>query len=111
MPAITHALVPDAPKLVEIKRGPEPFTSIFVKWDENIQDGGSSITRFVVEYHKTSEPSAKVVKLVGGDVFSKTLKALKPFCKYDVKVSAENEVGRSEQSTTQYGPRELIERC
>ena len=29
--------------------------------------------------------------------------------KYDVKVSAENAVGRSEQSTTQYGPHELIE--
>ena len=112
MSAITHTLVPNAPKILEIKPGPEPesYTSICVKWDNDTKayNRGSDITGFVVECHNTSDLSDVVKIRVRKDVFSKTLKGLKPSCKYNVMVSAKNAVGTSEPSTRPAGPRELI---
>ena len=110
--AITLTLVPDAPKILEIKPGPEPesYTSICVRWSDDTKsyDRGSSITGFVVEYRNTTDLAEVVRTRVGGGVFSKTLKGLKPSCKYNVSVSAKNAVGSSEPSTRLAGPCKLI---
>ena len=99
----TCTLVPDAPKILEIKPGPEPesYTSICVRWSDDTKsyDRGSPITGFVVEYRNTTDLAEVVRTRVGGGVFSKTLKGLKPSCKYNVSVSAKNAVGSSEPSS------------
>ena len=55
----------------------------------------------MVEYHPTLGPASPFeTQLLGEDVFSTTLDSLAPSTEYEVRVSVENAVGRSQPSVT-----------
>ena len=86
-------------------------TSISVYWESSENDGGSPITRYVVEYSPTSNPSFET-QVIPRDIFSSSLDGLTPSTEYDVRVRGENAVGRSVPSAikTAKTDGELIER-
>ena len=95
----THTLVPAAPTILAVEA--TSSTSISVKWAACTNDGGSSITGYLVEYHPTLDPASPFeTHLLGEDVFSTTLDGLTPSTEYDVRVRGENAVGRSDPSVT-----------
>ena len=64
-------------------------------------DGGSSITGYVVEYRHALDPASPFeMHLLGDNVFSTTLDNLAPSTEYEVRVRVENTVGRSDPSVT-----------
>ena len=96
---ITHTLVPAAPTILAVEA--TSSTSISVKWAMCTNDGGSSITGYVVEYRPALDPASPFeMHLLGEDVFSTTLDSLAPSTEYEVRVSVENAVGRSDPSVT-----------
>ena len=95
----THTLVPAAPTVLAVEA--TSSTSISVKWAACTNDGGSSITGYLVEYRPALDPASPFeTHLLGEDVFSTTLDSLTPSTEYDVRVRGENAVGRSDPSTT-----------
>ena len=94
---ITHTFVPAAPTILALEA--TSSTSISVKWAACTNDGGSSITAYVVEYRPTLDPASQFeTYLLGEDVFSTTLDSLTPSTEYEVRVSVENAVGHSDPS-------------
>ena len=99
LPVITHTLVPAAPTILAVEA--TSSTSISVKWAACTNDGGSSITGYVVEYRPALVPASPFeMHLLGEDVFSTTLDSLAPSTEYEVRVRVENAVGRSQPSVT-----------
>ena len=97
--AITHTLVPSAPTILAVEAASS--TSISVKWAACTNDGGSSITGYVVEHRSALDPASPFeTHLVGEDVYSTTVDGLTPSTKYEVRVRVENAVGRSQPSVT-----------
>ena len=95
----THTLVPAAPTILAVEA--TSSTSLSVKWAVCTNDGGSCITSYLVEYRPTLGPvSPFETQLLGEDVFSTTLDSLAPSTEYEVRVSVENAVGRSQPSVT-----------
>ena len=74
-------------------------TSIFVKWDEVINDGGCPITSFVVEYSTTSDSESQHKELAASDLCT-TLDDLLPFTLYNVWVRGKNALGTGAASAT-----------
>ena len=107
--AIAHTLAPSAPTIVSVEA--TSSTSISVQWNASKKDGGSPITRYVVEYRPTSNYSFET-QVVTRDVFSTYLDGLTPSTEYDVRVRGENAVGHSDPSATMRAKTdsELIER-
>ena len=88
-------------------------TSVSVQWNASKKDGGSPITGYVVEYHTASDPGSSLeTQVVARDLLFVTLDGLTPSTEYDVRVRAENAVGRSVPSATMRARTdgELIER-
>ena len=95
----THTLVPAAPTVLALEA--TSSTSISVKWTACTNDGGSSITGYMVEYRPALDPASPFeMHLLGEDVFSTTLDSLAPSTEYEMRVSVENAVGRSDPSVT-----------
>ena len=96
---ITHTLVPAAPTILAVEA--TSSTSLSVKWAACTDDGGSSITGYVVEHRPALDPASPFeTQLLGEDVFSTTLDILAPSTEYEVRVRVENAVGRSDPSVT-----------
>ena len=95
--AITHTLAPSAPTIVYVEA--TSSTSISIYWESSEKDGSNAITGYVVEYRPTSNPSFET-QVVATDVFFMILDGLTPSTEYDVRVRAENAVGRSVPSAT-----------
>ena len=99
MLAITHTLAPSAPTILAVEA--VSSTSLSVKWAVCTNDGGSSITGYVVEYRHALDPASPFeTHLLGDDVFSTTLDNLVPSTEYEVRVRVENAVGHSDPSVT-----------
>ena len=99
MSSHTHTLVPAAPTILAVEA--TSSTSISVKWAACTNDGGSSISGYLVEYRPTLDPvSPFETHLLGEDVFSTTLDGLTPSTEYDVRVRVENAIGLSVPSVT-----------
>ena len=97
--AITHTLAPSAPTILAVEA--TSSTSISVKWAACTNDGGSSITGYVVEYCPALYPASPFeTHLLGEDVILTTLDNLAPSTEYEVRVRVENAVGRSDPSVT-----------
>ena len=95
----THTLVPAAPTILAVEA--TSSTSISVKWAVCTNNGGSSITGYLVEYHPALDPASPFeTHVLGEDVFSTTLDGLTPSTEYDMRVRGDNAVGRSDPSTT-----------
>ena len=95
----THTLVPAAPTILAVEA--TSSTSISLKWAACTNDGGSSITGYLVEYRPALDPASPFeTHLLGEDVFSTTLDGLTPSTEYDMRVRGENAVGSSDPSTT-----------
>ena len=95
----SHILVPSAPTILAVEA--VSSTSISVKWAVCTNDGGSSITGYVVEYHPALDPASPFeTHLLGEDVVSTTLDDLSPSTEYEVRVTVENAVGHSDPSVT-----------
>ena len=94
-----HTLVPSAPTILAVEA--TSSTSLSVKWAVFTNDGGSSITGYVVEYRHALDPASPFeTYLLGDDVFSTTLDNLAPSTEYEVRVRVENAVGCSDPSVT-----------
>ena len=90
--AITHTLVPSAPTILAVEA--TSSTSISVKWAACTNDGGSSITGYVVECRPALEPASPFeTHLLGEDVVLTTLDNLAPSTEYEVRVRLENDEG------------------
>ena len=95
----THTLVPAAPTILAVEA--TSSTSISVKWAACTNDGGSSITGYLMEYRPAMDTaSAFETYLLGEDVFYMTLDGLTPSTEYEVRVRVENAVGCSQPSLT-----------
>ena len=95
----THTLVPSAATILAVEA--TSSTSLFVKWAACTNDGGSSITGYVVEYRPTLNPASPFETcILGADILSTTLDSLAPSTNYEVRVRVENTVGRSQPSVT-----------
>ena len=94
----THTLVPAASSILAVEA--TSSTSISVKWAACTNDGGSSITGYVVEYGVAHPVPHFETQVVARDVFSTTLDGLTPSTEYDVRVRGENGVGCSVPSAT-----------
>ena len=93
-----HYLVPAAPTILAVEA---TSSTISVKWAACTNDGGSSITGYVVEYRPTLDPTSPFeTHVLGKDVFSTTLDSLTPSTEYDVRVMVENAIGCSQPSVT-----------
>ena len=72
-----------------------------MKWAACTNDGGSSITGYLVEYRPAlNRESPFETHFLGEEVFSSTVDGLAPSTKYEVRVRVENAVGRSQPSVT-----------
>ena len=96
--------VPDAPPGVEIVE--VSSRSIQLQW-KSPYSGNSPLIRFHVQYRRVNcsymkhEPESfwNEMSTHSGTELRITVKGLMPNCYYEVKVSSENQIGRSEQST------------
>ena len=78
-------------------------TSLSVKWAACTNDGGSSITGYVVEYRPALDPTSPFETwVVEREVLSTTLDDLTPSTLYEVRVRGENAVGRSDPSSSRW---------
>ena len=99
MLAITHTLVPSAPTILAVEA--TSSTSISVKWAACTNEGGSSITGYVVEYRPALDSASPFeTHLLGEDDVSTTLDDLSPSTEYEVRVTVKNAVGHSDPSVT-----------
>ncbi|OTF78765.1 hypothetical protein BLA29_002031 [Euroglyphus maynei] len=95
--------IPDAPPGVEFVE--VSSRSIQLQW-KSPYSGNSPLTRFYVQYRRVNcsymkheESFWNEVTTHSGTELRLTIKGLMPNCYYEVKVSSENQIGRSEHST------------
>jgi len=97
--ACHHTLVPAAPTILAVKG--TSSTTISMEWAACSNDGGSSITGYIVEYYSVADPVPHFeTQVFASDVLSTTVDDLTPSTEYEVRVRVENAVGRSDPSVT-----------
>ena len=88
---------PDAPTSLGASKG---NTEISLSWSAPADNGGSSITDYLVEYKLTSEPTTWSTFADGTTTTSATVTGLTNDLSYDFRVSAVNAFGTSSPSST-----------
>ena len=91
-----HTVPPSPPVILDaMATGP---TSMSLQWEASTDDGGSTLTNYVVEYRLSQEAEFSDVIIISADELSTTIIGLTPYGQYEVRVRGENIVGRSEPS-------------
>ncbi|EEB12183.1 down syndrome cell adhesion molecule, putative, partial [Pediculus humanus corporis] len=88
---------PEIPKNIRIND--KQSRSLQISWTQPYA-GNSQITNYIIEYKKSNEnweKNSNNIIVTGSETFT-TLKNLKPFTSYHVRVIAENPLGKSEPS-------------
>ena len=93
--------VPDAPRFLQIEN--IYHDSVLLSWKPPLNDGGSSVTQYVVE--KLEPSMTKWIRCCTTRFNHCSVENLSPTNKYQFRVSAENVNGRSEpcEPTSEFG--------
>ena len=89
--------VPPSPPTITVAMATSS-TSIRVQWVASVNDGGSPLTGYIIEYRVSGGEFSGVA--VVSDVVATTIDGLTPFGLYEVRVVGENMVGRGEPSNS-----------
>lgn len=95
------SVVPPSPPLL-LSATSTSSRTIALQWVASADDGGTTITGYVVEYRDSAAPTSSAFqsRSFAADVLSTNLDNLLPFINYEVRVRGENIAGVSNPSNT-----------
>jgi hypothetical protein len=98
--SIEYFLVPTPPT---VSSGGSTTSSVTVNWTAPSNDGGKSISGYVVEYKPNFSSTWTLWTTASSSSRSSTISGLSSSTTYDVRVAAQNEVSLAMNSTSEYG--------